>query len=116
MIELKHIQEKKVPLEISEKYNSMYLTVFSKITDDSVEKPKIKIICPQCSKSGEIELPAITSEVRLIEHQIYEKEICAHSFTVYLDSSYNILGYKDPEIELHEMKSFIAKLKSPYKQ
>ncbi|NHJ49245.1 MAG: hypothetical protein FK733_15765 [Asgard group archaeon] len=113
-IELKHIQEKKIPLSISEKYNTMRSIVFTEITKGTNAKSKIKIVCPQCSKSSEIELPTVTRGVKLIEHQIYEKEICEHSFTVYLDSKFNILGYKDPEIELNEMKNIFGKLKSPY--
>ncbi|MFW9921808.1 MAG: hypothetical protein ACFFDW_00775 [Candidatus Thorarchaeota archaeon] len=115
LIELKHIQSKNFPIAISEKYDLVRSVLLGNaIQKVSNEKSKIMITCPQCSKKNEIELPAIAKGVKLIEHQVYEKEVCEHSFTVYLDSKLNVLGYKDPEIELTSMKNMFDKLKSPY--
>lgn len=115
LIELKHIQTKNFPMIISEKYDLIRsVLVGQSMQKATSEKSKIMITCPQCSKKNEIEIPTIAKGVKLIEHQIYEKEVCEHSFTVYLDSKLNVLGYKDPEIELTDMKSMFNKLKSPY--
>ena len=114
-IELKHIQKKDFPEKLVEKFDLIQKLVFSEAqADDIHEKTMVKIVCPQCQKSSEIEFSVKAKGVNFIEHFVEENEICSHSFTVYLDSKFNILGYKDPEVELNEMKSLLGKLKSPY--
>ncbi|TFF90446.1 MAG: hypothetical protein EU548_02960 [Promethearchaeota archaeon] len=114
-IELKHIQNKKFPLSISENFDrirsNLYETSNFKATK---EKSNIDLVCPICSKKNNIEFPTIAKGLKFIEHQILKNEICEHSFIVYLDSKFNILGYKDPEIEVTDMKDMFSKLKSPY--
>ena len=113
-VELRHIQTKDFPISVSDKYKSIPEKVFTTKTIDTKGKAKLEIVCPQCSKSSEIDFPTVAKGVKFIEHQIYEKEVCEHSFTVYLDSKFNILGYKDPEVEITDMKNMFSKLKSPY--
>lgn len=114
-VELKHIQGAGFPLSISEQFDTLRNLIHS---DAHLTAPKgkstIVITCPRCTKNKEIELPSVAKGVKFIEHEIYEKEICDHAFTVYLDSKFNILGYKDQEIELTDMKKMFGKLKSPY--
>ncbi len=114
-IKLEHIQTSKFPLVISEKYDIIRSKLFSKKNQKTPKgKDYIRIICPFCSKKKEIEIPTVAKGLKFIEHQIFEHEICEHAFTVYLDSKFNILGYKDQEIEVTDMKNMFSKLKSPY--
>jgi len=114
-IELKHIQTGKFPLSLSEQYDNIRTTLYNEKTQIITKgKSHLEIVCPICSKKKEIEIPSIAQGLKIIEHQIFEHEICDHSFTVYLDSKFNILGYKDQEIEVTDMKNMFSKLKSPY--
>jgi hypothetical protein len=114
-IKLEHIQSKKFPMEISERYDRLQSELYeeNKIKA-SKGKSNIEIVCPICTKRKNIEIPNVVKGVNFIEHQLLEGEVCEHSFTVYLDSKFNILGYKDPEIEITDMKNMFSKLKSPY--
>jgi len=115
LIELKHIQSKKFPSSISEMYDQIREKIsLKKKSPISDKKSKIELVCPQCNKNKEIEFSIMAKGVKLIEHQVFEKEICDHSFVVYIDSKFNVLGYKDPKIELSDMKKMFGKLKSPY--
>ncbi|MHA1211209.1 MAG: hypothetical protein ACTSSH_01995 [Candidatus Heimdallarchaeota archaeon] len=115
IIELKHIQNKNFPISISVKYDMIRSMVFSSTKKlISKDKSMISITCPICTNSKEIEMPLVTKGLKFIEHQIFEKEVCEHAFTVYLDSKFNILGYKDTEVEVSDMKNMFSKLKSPY--
>lgn len=114
-IDIKHIEKKIFPDNILEKFNQIASTISTELSDEDMKKQSnLTIICPQCSKSKEIILPTLAKGVHFIEHQVVKDEVCNHSFTVYLDSKFNILGYKDPEIELTDMKKMFSKLKSPY--
>ncbi|NHJ86852.1 MAG: hypothetical protein FK734_15425 [Asgard group archaeon] len=113
-IELKHIQTANFPMSISEKFNTIRSEIYVEKPKAIREKTDITITCPLCNVKNTIELPSITKGVKFIEHQIFANEICSHSFTVYLDSKFNILGYKDPQVEITEMKDMLGKLKSPY--
>ncbi|MHA1125569.1 MAG: hypothetical protein ACTSO7_07740 [Candidatus Heimdallarchaeota archaeon] len=115
LVTLKHIQNANFPLSFSAQFDKLRTEIYDdKILQKPSGKSKITIVCPLCSKSNEIEIPALPQRVKLIEHQIFAKEICEHSFIAYLDSKFNVLGYKDPEIEMSDMKNMFSKLKSPY--
>ncbi|HUU77756.1 MAG TPA: hypothetical protein VMX55_05380 [candidate division Zixibacteria bacterium] len=114
-IEIKHIEKKVFPEDILVKFEQIPSTISIELSDKDKQKQyNLTLVCPQCSKSKEINLPTMTKGVHFIEHQVAKDEVCNHSFTVYLDSKFNILGYKDPEIELTDMKKMFSKLKSPY--
>ena len=71
-------------------------------------KSGTEIICPICHKKRHISISNDHNK-NLIEHSVLQGEICRHKFTVYLNSSFKILGYKDQNIDL---KEFIDKLNS----
>ncbi len=115
LIELKHINGGHFPLSISEQFDMLRNTVYNEAQQSTPKgKSSLTIVCPRCARSKEIELPTVAKGVKFIEHEIYEKEICDHAFTVYLDSKFNILGYKEAEVEVTDMKKMFSKLKSPY--
>jgi len=115
MVELKHLQGTNFPFSISEQYDLLRNAIYTESQQTAPKgKTTLTIICPRCAIKKEIELPSVAKGVKFIEHEIYEKEVCDHAFTVYLDSKFNILGYKEPEIELTDMKNMFSKLKSPY--
>jgi len=114
-IELKHIQTKTFPNTLLKDYEKVSTTLFSETRSQTVSKEtKLAIVCPLCSKNIEIKLPSVAKGVNFIEHQVEKNDICSHTFTVYLDSKFNVLGYKDPDVEIKDMKSLFGKLKSPY--
>ncbi|MHA1744250.1 MAG: hypothetical protein ACTSV6_08385 [Candidatus Heimdallarchaeota archaeon] len=115
LIQLKHIKSTNFPISFSGQYDKLRTVIFKEeIQPRQLKKAKVKIVCPICSESNEIELSSLPRGVRLIEHNITSKEVCEHSFTVYLDSNLKVLGYKDPEVEISDIKNLFSKLKSPY--
>jgi len=115
IIEQKHIQELNFPSSLSERYEAIRSMILSKSTAKVIkDDSQIDITCPQCSNKKKIDIPSVVKGIKFIEHQIFENEICEHTFIVYLDTKFNVLGYKDPEIEMTDMKDMLGKLKSPY--
>lgn len=84
------------------------------ILEDSQLKSKVQIICPICHNKNQVSVPKLITGLKLAEHRIFEGDVCSHKFTVYLDSKMNVLGYKNIDVELKEIKDKIGNLKSPY--
>ena len=84
------------------------------ILEDSELRNKVQIICPICFNKGQVTVPKIIGGLNLVEHRIFKGDVCPHQFTVYINSKYNVLGYKSIDVDLKEIKDRIGKLKSPY--
>jgi hypothetical protein len=83
------------------------------ILESSILKNKIQIICPICYNKSQVSVPKLIAGLKLAEHKIFEGDVCSHQFTVYIDSKFNVLGYKKIDIDLKELKVKIGYLKSP---
>ncbi|MBD3191649.1 MAG: hypothetical protein GF308_13460 [Candidatus Heimdallarchaeota archaeon] len=113
-IKIKYIRKKEFPKELAQKLEEVPKIISSEILEEVQNTSGLLVTCPQCSKSKEIKLSTKVKGVKFIEHNISKGEVCEHSFTVYLDSQLNILGYEEPEVKLKDMKKLVDKLKSPY--
>lgn len=113
-IELKDIHDKKLSNKLLSKLEGLPRNISLDASPISKDQSGLVVTCPFCSVTKEIEIPVKVKGIKFIEHNIPKNEICEHSFTVYLDSKLNILGYQDVKVELKETKKFIEKLKSPY--
>ena len=82
-----------------------------KIADEL--KSGTEIMCPICQKTRQVTLSNDHNK-NLIEHSVQQGEVCQHKFTVYLDSSFKILGYKDQNINLKEFIDKLTFVNSPY--
>lgn len=84
------------------------------ILEDSQLKSKVQIICPICHNKNQVSVPKLIAGLKLAEHRIFEGDVCSHQFTVYIDAKLNVLGYKNIDVELKDIKDKIGNLKTPY--
>ena len=106
-----------------EEFSQDFLKDFDLLMDESIKfgileesqlKSKVQIICPICHNKNQVSVPKLIAGLKLAEHRIFEGDVCSHKFTVYLDSKMNVLGYKNIDVELKEIKDKIGNLKSHY--
>ena len=65
-------------------------------------------------RNHQVSVPKIIGGLNLVEHRIFKGDVCSHQFTAYINPQYNILGYKNIDVELKDIKDRFGKLKSPY--
>ena len=84
------------------------------ILEDTQLKNKVQIICPICYNKNQVSVPKLIAGLKLVEHRIFAGDVCSHQFIVYIDSKYNVLGYKEIDVDLKELKEKIGNLKTPF--
>ncbi len=115
LIEIHVAEHNIIPLEFIEICERL-LAECSKFDIDKVNHEYVTFYatCPICSHKDKVNLKRKIEELKIVEYTIYRNDLCSHQFSVYVNSKFEILGYKEPKIDILKLKELIWKIKTPY--
>lgn len=75
-------------------------------TNAQVEFREVKIVCPQCKKKNDLNIPCkiINQSKQLTTVSIPSGLVCEHTFQAFIDKNFSVRGYQKIDYELSKME------------